>query len=77
MIRHVWLITGSSRGFGRSLATAALEAGDSIVATGRRPEQLAELVEKYGACVLPVALDITDAAAAREAIDAASRISGG
>ncbi|MCE0744662.1 MULTISPECIES: SDR family NAD(P)-dependent oxidoreductase [Acetobacteraceae] len=71
MIRHVWLITGSSRGFGRSLATAALEAGDSIVATARRPEQLAELVEKYGDRVLPVALDVTDAAAAREAIDAA------
>lgn len=71
MIRHVWLITGSSRGFGRSLATAALEAGDSVVATARRPEQLAELVEKYGDRVLPVALDVTDAAAAREAIDAA------
>lgn len=71
MIRHVWLITGSSRGFGRSLATALLEAGDSVVATARRPEQLAELVEKYGDRVLPVALDVTDAAAAREAIDAA------
>lgn len=71
MIRHVWLITGSSRGFGRSLATAVLEAGDSVVATARRPEQLAELVEKYGDRVLPVALDVTDAAAAREAIDAA------
>ncbi|GBQ65113.1 SDR family NAD(P)-dependent oxidoreductase [Komagataeibacter intermedius] len=71
MIRHVWLITGSSRGFGRSLATAALEAGDSVVATARRPEQLAELVEKYGDGVLPVALDVTDAAVAREAIDAA------
>lgn len=71
MIRHVWLITGSSRGFGRSLATAVLEAGDAVVATARRPEQLAELVEKYGDRVLPVALDVTDAAAAREAIDAA------
>ncbi|GBQ42804.1 short-chain dehydrogenase/reductase [Komagataeibacter saccharivorans] len=71
MIRHVWLITGSSRGFGRSLATAALEAGDSVVATARRPEHLAELVERYGDRVLPVALDVTDAAAAREAIDAA------
>ncbi|OAJ67080.1 SDR family NAD(P)-dependent oxidoreductase [Gluconobacter cerinus] len=71
MIGHVWLITGSSRGFGRSLATAALEAGDTVVATARRPEQLAELVEKYGDRVLPVALDVTDAAAAREAIDAA------
>jgi len=71
MTQHIWLITGSSRGFGRSLASAALEAGDSVVATARRPEQLAELVEKYGDRVLPVSLDVTDATAAREAIEAA------
>ena len=62
--------TGSSRGFGRSLATAALEAGDNVVATARRPEELADLVAKYGDRILPVALDVTDAATAEAALAA-------
>jgi NAD(P)-dependent dehydrogenase (short-subunit alcohol dehydrogenase family) len=37
---QIWFITGSSRGFGWALASAVLEAGDSVVATARRPEQL-------------------------------------
>jgi NAD(P)-dependent dehydrogenase (short-subunit alcohol dehydrogenase family) len=66
-----WLITGSSRGFGRELASAALEAGDNVVATARRPEQLDELVQKYGDRVRAVALDVTDAGAARAAVQTA------
>jgi NAD(P)-dependent dehydrogenase (short-subunit alcohol dehydrogenase family) len=67
---NTWFITGSSRGFGRSLAAAALEAGDNVVASARRPEQLADLAAKYGDRVLPVALDVTDAAAAQAALAA-------
>ena len=63
-----WLITGSSRGFGWELAKAVLESGDNLVATARRPEQLDELVAKYGDRVRAVALDVTDAAAARAAV---------
>ncbi|MFF4816718.1 SDR family NAD(P)-dependent oxidoreductase [Kitasatospora sp. NPDC001309] len=65
---RVWFVTGSSRGFGRSLVRAALEAGDLVVATARRPEQLADLVEEFGERVRPVALDVTDPAAARAAV---------
>jgi NAD(P)-dependent dehydrogenase (short-subunit alcohol dehydrogenase family) len=43
-----WLITGSSRGFGLELAKAALDEGDNVVATARRPEHLDELVRRYG-----------------------------
>jgi NAD(P)-dependent dehydrogenase (short-subunit alcohol dehydrogenase family) len=68
---NTWFITGSSRGFGRSLARAALRAGDRVVATARKPEQLNDLVEQYGERVLPLALDVTDAAAARSALAAA------
>lgn len=68
---HVWFITGSSRGFGRSLTLAALEAGDAVAATARRPEQLADLVAKYGDRVRAIALDVTDPEAAKTAIDAA------
>jgi NAD(P)-dependent dehydrogenase (short-subunit alcohol dehydrogenase family) len=71
--QEIWFITGSSRGFGRALAAAVLEAGDSVVATARRPEQLTSLVEHYGERVLPVALDVTSAVAAQAAIDAAVR----
>lgn len=70
MIAQTWFITGSSRGFGRSLAIAALEAGDQVIATARKPDQLDELVRQYGDRVLPVALDVTDRAEASAAIEA-------
>jgi NAD(P)-dependent dehydrogenase (short-subunit alcohol dehydrogenase family) len=66
-----WLITGSSRGFGWELAKAALDGGDNVVATARRPEQLDELVRTYGDRVRAVALDVTDAEAARGAVQTA------
>ena len=69
--QQVWFVTGSSRGFGRALVTAALEAGDRVVATARRPGQLGELTREYGGQVLPLALDVTDASAVNAAINAA------
>ncbi|MFG1663921.1 oxidoreductase [Streptomyces sp. Y7] len=68
---RTWLITGASRGFGRALAEAVLESGDQLVATARRPEQLADLVSRHGDRVRTVALDVTDTAAARNAVQAA------
>ncbi|MFH8336629.1 SDR family NAD(P)-dependent oxidoreductase [Streptomyces sp. AM6-12] len=68
---RVWFITGSSRGLGRALVTAALEAGDRVVATARRPEALAEEPAGYGDRVLPLALDVTSPEAARAAVEAA------
>jgi NAD(P)-dependent dehydrogenase (short-subunit alcohol dehydrogenase family) len=65
---HTWLITGSSRGFGRELATAALEAGDNVVATARHPEQLNDLAERFGERVRTLALDVTDPEAAEAAV---------
>jgi NAD(P)-dependent dehydrogenase (short-subunit alcohol dehydrogenase family) len=63
-----WLITGSSRGFGWELAGAVLERGENLVATARRPADLDGLVAEYGAQVRAVALDVTDAEAARAAV---------
>jgi NAD(P)-dependent dehydrogenase (short-subunit alcohol dehydrogenase family) len=68
---QVWFVTGSSRGLGRSLAEAVLAAGHRLVATARRPEQLDDLVQKYGDRIRAVPLDVTDPAAARSAIGAA------
>ena len=67
-----WLITGSSRGLGRELARAVLDDGDNLVATARQPGQLAELAAHYGGRIRPVGLDVTDPAAAREAVRTAA-----
>jgi NAD(P)-dependent dehydrogenase (short-subunit alcohol dehydrogenase family) len=58
----VWFITGTSKGFGRIWAEAALERGDRVAATARDPQTLSELVERYGDAVLAQQLDVTDKA---------------
>ena len=68
---QTWFITGSSRGFGRALTLAALEAGDRVAATARRPEQLDELATAYPDRLEALALDVTDAAAVGAAINQA------
>jgi NAD(P)-dependent dehydrogenase (short-subunit alcohol dehydrogenase family) len=65
---QTWFITGSSRGFGRALVEAALAAGDQVVATARRPDQLDDLLDAHGPQLLPLALDVTDQAAASGAL---------
>lgn len=58
---RTWLITGSSRGLGLAITEAALNAGNSVIATARKPEQLKGLVQKYGSNrVFPLALDVTN-----------------
>jgi len=67
----VWFITGSSRGLGRHLAEAVLESGHQLVATARKPEQLVDLKVKYKDQVRTVAVDVTDPAAVRSAVQTA------
>jgi len=67
----VWLVTGSGRGLGREIVLAALAAGDRVVATARDPQQLADLQERYGERIRPVALDVSDATGAGAAVEAA------
>ncbi len=57
----VWFITGSSRGFGRIWAEAALKRGDKVAATARQLESIADLKEQFGDKVLTLALDVTNA----------------
>jgi NAD(P)-dependent dehydrogenase (short-subunit alcohol dehydrogenase family) len=66
----VFLLTGSTRGLGRQIAEAVLADGHRLVATARRPETLADLAERYGRQILPTALDVTDAVAAKNAVAA-------
>ncbi|MES9538841.1 oxidoreductase [Actinomadura sp. NPDC000600] len=69
---RTWLITGASRGLGRHLTEAVLAAGDQVVATARRPEQLDDVVARFGERVRAVALDVTDPAAAVGAVKEAT-----
>ena len=55
-----WFITGASRGFGRIWAEAALKRGDKVTATARKLEDIADLKERFGDAVLPMALDVTN-----------------
>jgi NAD(P)-dependent dehydrogenase (short-subunit alcohol dehydrogenase family) len=74
---RTWLITGCSRGLGRALAEAVLEAGDRLVATARNPESLDDLVAIGGDHVIALPLDVTDEAAAQRAVREAVERFGG
>jgi NAD(P)-dependent dehydrogenase (short-subunit alcohol dehydrogenase family) len=63
-----WFITGTSRGFGREWAIAALDRGDQVAATARNLGTLDDLVTKYGDAILPIKLDVTDRQAAFAAV---------
>jgi NAD(P)-dependent dehydrogenase (short-subunit alcohol dehydrogenase family) len=73
---QVFFLTGSSRGLGRQIAEAALAAGHQLVATARNPVALADLADRYGGQVLPVALDVTDPEAASAAVTAGTEAFG-
>jgi NAD(P)-dependent dehydrogenase (short-subunit alcohol dehydrogenase family) len=64
---RTWLITGSSRGFGRAVAEAALRAGDNVVTTARHDSQLGGLQDIGADRVRLVPLDVTDAGTSRTA----------
>jgi NAD(P)-dependent dehydrogenase (short-subunit alcohol dehydrogenase family) len=63
-----WFITGTSRGFGREWAIAALDRGDKVAATARNLATLDDLAAKYGDAILPIKLDVTDREAAFAAV---------
>ncbi|WP_110950357.1 oxidoreductase [Pseudomonas bohemica] len=67
----VWMITGASRGLGAYIATAALSAGDRVVATARAASALDERFTEGPDQLLRLALDVTDQAQANAAVDAA------
>ncbi|MBX7551269.1 SDR family NAD(P)-dependent oxidoreductase [Streptomyces sp. tea 10] len=74
----IFLVTGSSRGPGREIVTAALAAGHRAMATGRDPRALEDLVAAHGDQVRTARPDVTDAEAAdhvvSETIDAFGRL---
>lgn len=60
----VWMVTGASRGLGREIARAALDAGETVVATARSTDAARDAFGGEHDRLHVLALDITDAAAA-------------
>jgi NAD(P)-dependent dehydrogenase (short-subunit alcohol dehydrogenase family) len=80
-MNKVYFITGAGRGMGVDFVRAALAAGHQVVATGRRPEAIAEAIgaaDTTADKLLAVKLDITNPtdaeAAVREAVERFGRI---
>ncbi len=66
--QKVWLITGASSGFGKALAEAVIANGDIAVITARRLDRLQAIAHGHADRVLPLAMDVTDAAARDQAV---------
>jgi NAD(P)-dependent dehydrogenase (short-subunit alcohol dehydrogenase family) len=69
----VWFVTGCSTGFGRELARAVLARGWRCIATARNKASLDDLAPEAGDRLLPVSLDVTDAAQIEAAVAAAHK----
>jgi NAD(P)-dependent dehydrogenase (short-subunit alcohol dehydrogenase family) len=59
--KRVWLITGTSQGFGLELVRAALKRGDSVVATSRNPEKVTAEFKEAPDRLWAVSMDLRDA----------------
>jgi NAD(P)-dependent dehydrogenase (short-subunit alcohol dehydrogenase family) len=77
IMTRTWLITGCSAGFGQALASAALTAGDNVVATARQADVLVPLVDTAPERTLAVSLDVTDQQHIDAAVTAAAERFGG
>jgi NAD(P)-dependent dehydrogenase (short-subunit alcohol dehydrogenase family) len=67
---RVWLVTGTSSGFGRAIARAALSRGDTVVGTARRAERLDDLIrEAPEGKAHALSLDLTDTERIGQAVE--------
>ena len=78
MTTKTWFITGGTPGgFGMAYADAALEIGDRVVLTARRPEEPDTWARAYGDRVLVLPLDVTDAEQVQNTVRKAEERFGG
>jgi len=67
-MNKIWFVTGSSRGLGRTLVEAILAAGDKVIATARKPEELKDLSAIYDDRIRAVKLDVTSPEEVEQAV---------
>ncbi|WP_427924600.1 SDR family NAD(P)-dependent oxidoreductase [Streptomyces sp. cg40] len=73
-----WFVTGGTPGgFGPAYADLALERGDNVVLTARRPKLLDDWASPHGERALVLPLDVTDTQQIRAAVRAAEERFGG
>ena len=64
---RTWFITGASRGFGTLIAEHALRAGDAVIATARKPQDITDRLGDHPN-LLAVRLDVTSEEEAHQAV---------
>lgn len=64
---RIWFITGASRGFGTLIAEHALRAGDAVIATARKPQDITDRLGDHPN-LLAVRLDVTSEEEAHQAV---------
>ena len=74
---RTWLVTGASRGLGRAVVEAVLQAGERAIATSRSPGSLDDLRDAHGDRLVPLALDVADRSAVLAGFAAAAELTGG
>ncbi len=67
----VWFITGCSTGFGRALASLALQQGNRVVVTARKTSDIQDIVAPYPHTAISVKLDVTDKADIKASVEKA------
>ncbi len=67
-MNKVWLITGCSTGFGRSLALEVLGKGYKAAVASRNIDDVADIILKYPSTALAVKLDVTSASEIKAAV---------
>jgi len=68
---RVWIITGTSQGFGRDLVRVALDRGDRVVATSRDPQKVNSAFPGSSDWLLALPMDLRDAKQIAGVADAA------
>ncbi len=70
-VPSVWLITGCSTGIGRHIALAALAKGHRVAVTARKTSAVEDIVAAHPEQAIALALDVTDRAQVKRAVDEA------
>jgi NAD(P)-dependent dehydrogenase (short-subunit alcohol dehydrogenase family) len=72
IVSRTWLVTGCSTGLGRAIVSHVLAAGEEVVITARRAEDIADLAARAPERAIAVPLDVTRPEQVQHAVRAAT-----